>query len=65
MDRREMEKLMDKYKAEMLEFSKRNNISGYPNAEDQPADERERLQNEAREENRQFERDRSDRRVSY
>lgn len=60
MDRREMEKLMDKYKAEMLEFSKRNNISGYPNANNQPVDERERLQNEARQENRSFERDRSD-----
>ena len=59
MDRREMEKLMDKYKAEMLEFSKRNNISAYPNADNQPEDERERLQNEAREENRPFERDRS------
>ncbi len=60
MDRRDMEKLMDKYKAEMLEFSKRNNVSGYPNANNQPVDERERLQNEARAENRPFERDRSD-----
>ncbi len=60
MDRREMEKLMDKYKAEMLEFSRRNNISGYPNADNKSVDERERLQNEAREENRPFERDRSD-----
>ena len=30
MDKREMEKLMDKYKAEMLEFSRRNNTRGYP-----------------------------------
>lgn len=59
MDRREMEKLMDKYKAEMLEFSKRNNTSGYPSANTQP-DERERQMNEARKENRPFERDRSD-----
>lgn len=59
MDRREMEKLMDKYKAEMLEFSKRNNVSGYPQVNNS-SDERVREMNEALEENRPFERDRSD-----
>lgn len=32
MDKTDIEKLMDKYKAEMLEFSKKNNLSGYPSA---------------------------------
>lgn len=32
MDKKEIEKLMDKYKREMLEFSKRNNLSGYPSS---------------------------------
>ncbi len=57
MDKREMEKLMDKYKAEMLEFSRRNNVAGYP----QPvADKRVEEMNDAIENNRPFERDRSD-----
>lgn len=59
MDRREMEKLMDKYKAEMLEFSRRNNTSGYPNVNSRELDERERRMSEALEENAPFERDRS------
>ena len=29
MDRRELEKLMDKYRQEMLEFQRKNNLSGY------------------------------------
>ncbi len=56
MEQRKIEKLMDKYKAEMLEFSRRNNTAGYPAAQ---ADERERMMNEAIAENRPFERDRS------
>lgn len=59
MDRREMEKLMDKYKAEMLEFSRKNNTSGYPNVSSRELDEREKTMSEALEENRPFERDRS------
>ncbi len=61
MDRREMEKMMDRYKAEMLEFSKRNNMSGYPDVqgtagEDKRVDE----MREALENNQTYERDRSD-----
>ncbi len=55
MDKREMERLMDRYKAEMLEFSRRNNTRNYPQQ-----DEREREMSEAIEENKTFERDRSD-----
>ena len=51
MDRREMERLMDKYKAEMLEFSRRNSV--------QSNDERTREMNDAIEEKGTFERDRS------
>lgn len=55
MDKREMEMLMDRYKAEMLEFSRRNNTVKYP-----LTDEREKEMSEAIEENKTFERDRSD-----
>ena len=55
MDKREMEMLMDRYKAEMLEFSRRNNTARYP-----LTDEREKEMSEAIEENKTFERDRSD-----
>ncbi len=51
MDRREMERLMDKYKAEMIEFSRRNTVP--------QSDERTREMNEAIEEGGTFERDRS------
>lgn len=57
MDKTEMEKLMDKYRAEMLEFSKRNNISSYPMPSD---DKRETELREALENEQIFERDRSD-----
>ena len=60
MDKREMEKLMDKYKAEMLEFSKRNNISGYPRVAGEDTDKRAEAMNNAVENNEPFERDRSD-----
>lgn len=56
MDKREIEKLMDKYKAEMLEFSKRNNVSAYPSP---MQDERENEMREALENEQTFERDRS------
>lgn len=59
MDKREMEKLMDKYKAEMLEFSRRNNMSGYPNAVSNTNDARENAMREALENDEPFERDRS------
>lgn len=61
MDKREMEKLMDKYKAEMLEFSRRNNTRGYPiaNMGAEKRDEREEAMNEALERDIPFERDRS------
>lgn len=55
MDKREMEMLMDRYKAEMIEFSRRNNTEKYP-----LTDEREKEMSEAIEENKTFERDRSD-----
>ena len=55
MDKREMEMLMDRYKAEMLEFSRRNNTEKYP-----LTDEREKEMSEAIEENKTVERDRSD-----
>ncbi len=51
MDRREMERLMDKYKAEMLEFSRRNSAS--------QNDERTREMSDAIEDKGTFERDRS------
>lgn len=51
MDRREMERLMDKYRAEMIEFSRRNSAS--------QNDERTREMNEAIEDGGTFERDRS------
>ncbi len=60
MDKREMEKLMDKYKAEMLEFSRRNNMSGYPDAVGGTDDARENAMREALENQETFERDRSD-----
>lgn len=51
MDRREMERLMDKYKAEMLEFSRRNSSVH--------SDERTQEMNDAIEDTGTFERDRS------
>lgn len=51
MDRREMERLMDKYRAEMIEFSRRNSVP--------QNDERTREMNEAIEDGGTFERDRS------
>ena len=59
MDRRELEKLMDKYKQEMLEFQKKNNLSGYSSSVN-PDDERETKMDEALRNNTTFERDRSD-----
>ncbi len=60
MDKRDMEKLMDKYKAEMLEFSKRNNMSGYPHVAGEETDKRAAAMNDAAQNNEPFERDRSD-----
>ncbi len=60
MDKRELEKLMDKYKAELLEFSRRNNVSGYPQVEGENTDKRAEAMNNAVENNEPFERDRSD-----
>lgn len=60
MDRNEMERLMDRYKAEMVEFSRRNNTAGYPRPDVSGLDERERRLSEALEDNAPFERDRSD-----
>ena len=51
MDRNEMEKLMDKYKQEMLEFSRRNSLSNN-------LDSREQAQENALENNISYERDR-------
>lgn len=59
MDRRELEKMMDRYKQEMLEFQRRNNISGYPEGENAPVDERVEDMDEALRNNTPFERDRS------
>ncbi len=57
MDRREMERLMDKYKAEMIEFSRRNAASdSSPSNNDKKVKE----MNDAIEDNGTFERDRSD-----
>lgn len=56
MDKTEMEKLMDKYRAEMLEFSRRNNVSSYPMPSE---DKRENEMREALENEQTFERDRS------
>lgn len=60
MDKNEMERLMDKYKAEMLEFSRRNNMSGYPQANDAVLDEREEEMKDAIENDEPYERDRRD-----
>lgn len=60
MDKREMEKMMDKYKAEMLEFSRRNNMSGYPDSLGDTKDSREKAMMDALENSETFERDRSD-----
>ncbi len=61
MDKREMEKMMDRYKAEMLEFSKRNNMSGYPETQGMAGeDDRVDEMREALENNQTYERDRSD-----
>lgn len=58
MDKREMELLMDRYKKEMLEFSKKNGyINSDPNYE---PDEREKQQIDADINNKGYERDRSD-----
>ncbi len=58
MDKREMELLMDRYKKEMLEFSKKN---GYINSDpDYRPDEREKRQLDADINNKGYERDRSD-----
>ncbi|MBQ2904818.1 MAG: hypothetical protein IJE48_10505 [Clostridia bacterium] len=57
MDKRELEKLMDRYRKEMIEFGKRNNISGYPS--ENPQDEREKAMDDALRNNTPFERDRS------
>ena len=59
MDRRDLEKLMDKYKQEMLEFQRKNNISGYPDSSVNSDDEREARMDEALRNNTPFERDRS------
>lgn len=59
MDRQELEKLMDKYKREMLEFQQKNNLSGYPSSVSTD-DEREKRLGEALKNNTPFERDRSD-----
>lgn len=58
MDRQELEKLMDKYKREMLEFQQKNNLSGYPSSVSTD-DEREKRLGEALKNNTPFERDRS------
>ena len=60
MDKREMEKLMDKYKAEMIEFSRRNNMSGYPDSMGNTNDAREKAMRDALENQQTFERDRRD-----
>ena len=58
MDKREMELLMDRYKREMIEFSKKN---GYINQDpDYEPDEREQKQLDADVNNKSYERDRSD-----
>lgn len=51
MDRNEMEKLMDKYKQELLEFSRRNSLQGN-------LDEREKMQRDAIEDGIGYNRDR-------
>ncbi len=62
MDRREMEKLMDKYKQEMLDFQRKNNIRSHTadNYENAEIDEREKMQDDALRNNTPYERDRSD-----
>lgn len=59
MDKRELEKLMDRYRREMIEFQKRNNISGYPSVSGNLTDEREKEMDNALRNNTPFERDRS------
>lgn len=59
MEKKEIERLMDKYKAEMLEFSRRNSLSGYPETVNKN-DKRETEMQTAFEKNEAFERDRSD-----
>lgn len=56
MDRRDLERLMDKYKAEMIEFSRRNAASDNSASQN---DERVREMNDAIEDTGTFERDRS------
>lgn len=60
MDKRELEKLMDKYRKEMVEFQRRNNISGYPSVTENSTDERVKEMNDALRNNMPYERDRSD-----
>ena len=60
MDKRELEKLMDRYRKEMIEFQKRNNISGYPAQMENSSDERVKEMADALRNNAPFERDRSD-----
>ncbi len=60
MDKTEMEKMMDKYKAEMLEFSRRNNMSGYPSSIADSNDKREKAMKDALENSQTYERDRRD-----
>lgn len=59
MDKRELERLMDRYRKEMIEFQRRNNISGYPSATENSSDERVREMDDALRNNTPFERDRS------
>ena len=56
MDKRELEMLMDRYKKEMMEFSKRNGAS----ADSQPQNNREEKQQRAEDDGIAYERDRSD-----
>lgn len=56
MDKRELEKLMDKYKKEMMEFSQRNSVY----ADSTPLNNREEQQQLAEDEGVAYERDRSD-----
>ncbi len=62
MERTELELLMDRYKREMIEFSKRNSGRSYSDSADSiplELDEREQQMADALEENAPFERDRS------
>ncbi len=63
MERTELEKLMDRYKKEMLEFSRKNGGKNMNDARDsgtETLDEREQQLEDAVEGNKPFERDRSD-----